>query len=253
MIASARRLYIIKRLNELGIIDYKSIARELDVSEATVRRDFIKLENQGSLRRVQGGAVRSEEDFENNFQAELSIQSKHSVNTETKQMIARAAAEVVQPGECVFLDTGTSIAPLAPILLNMPIRIVTCNTMVLCQMKPNSRAEVFVVGGRYLPADQMIVGAIAEDTLKKFGLHRAFIGCMGLDIHNNTVYTTDMEGTAIKQIAIQNATDAYLLADRTKMSKVGLFRLAGLEAFTAVYLDGSPPDDEIPSNITFVG
>ena len=252
MIASARRLYIIKRLNELGIIDYKSIARELDVSEATVRRDFIKLENQGSLRRVQGGAIRSEEDLENNYQVELSMQSKHTVNTEAKQMVARAAAEVVQPGECVFLDMGTSIGPLAPILLAMPIRIVTCNTMVLRQMKPNARAEVFVIGGQYMPADHMIVGSIAECTLRKFGLHHAFIGCMGLDIHNNTVYATDMDVNAIKQVAIQNATDAYLLADRSKLSKVGLFRIAGLDAFTTVYLDGPSPEEDFPSNVVFV-
>ena len=52
MIASARNLYILKRLNESGIVDYKSIAGELGVSEATVRRDFEKLESQGKLRRV---------------------------------------------------------------------------------------------------------------------------------------------------------------------------------------------------------
>ena len=61
-----------------------------------------------------------------------------------------------------------------------------------------------------------------------------------------------MISNAIKQVAIQNATDAYLLADRSKLSKVGLFRIAGLDAFTTVYLDGPSPEEDFPSNVVFV-
>lgn len=135
MIASARNLYILKRLNESGIVDYKSIAGELGVSEATVRRDFEKLESQGKLRRVQGGAVPSGTSG-TGFDAELSIRAKNNLNTQEKQLVARVAAENVEPGECVYLDTGTSIAPLAQFLLAKPIRIVTCNNLVLQRVKP---------------------------------------------------------------------------------------------------------------------
>lgn len=98
MIASARNLYILKRLNESGIVDYKGIAGELGVSEATVRRDFEKLEAQGKLRRVQGGAVRSD-GADVSFDVELSIRAKNNINPREKLLVAQAAAETVQPGE----------------------------------------------------------------------------------------------------------------------------------------------------------
>ena len=251
MIASARSMYIIRRLNESGIVDYKSIAAELGVSEATVRRDFEKLEAQGKLRRVQSGAVRPD-GMDAGFDVELSIRAKNNLNAQEKLQVARAAAESVQPGECVFLDVGTSLAPMAPLLLNMPIRIVTCNNVILQRVTPESRAEVFVPGGRLLSADQMIVGAIAESTLETFGFHRAFIGCMGLDAEQNTAYATDMECVRIKQIAIRNAAESYLLADTSKLHKVGLFRFAGLDAFTRVYLNAPAPAGAFPDNLTFV-
>jgi len=251
MIASARSVYILKRLNEAGIVDYKSIAGELGVSEATVRRDFEKLEAQGKLRRVQSGAMRPD-GIDTDFDVELSIRAKHNLNAEEKLRVARAAAEEVQPGECVFLDMGTSIAPMAPILLSKPIRIVTCNNVVLQRVTSESKAEVFSLGGRVVPHDQMIVGPMTESNLEQFGFNRAFIGCMGLNAASNIVYATDMECVRLKHVAIKNAEHSYLLADKTKMSKVGLFRFAGLDAFEKVFVDGPKPEETLPGNLIFV-
>lgn len=251
MIASARSVYILKRLNEAGIVDYKSIANELGVSEATVRRDFEKLESQGKLRRVQSGAMRPD-GMDAGFDAELSVRAKHNINHEEKVMVARAAAEEVQPGECIFLDMGTSLAPMAPILLSKPIRIVTCNTAILQQVTSVAKAEVFVLGGRLVPRDQVILGPMAESDLEQYGFNRAFIGCMGLDMASNIVYATDMECVRLKQVAMKNAACSYLLADTTKLSKVGLFRFAGLDAFEKVYIDGTKPGGDVPENMVFV-
>jgi len=251
VIASARSLYILRRLNEAGIVDYKSIATELGVSEATVRRDFEKLESQGKLRRVRSGAVRNEGE-EEEFDAELSVRAKNTLNTQEKLLVATAAAEVVQPGESVFLDVGTSLSPLGSLLLTMPIRIVTHNHAILQRVTPRSRAEVFSLGGQLMPADQMIVGTIAERSLENFAFDRAFIGCMGLDVENNTVYETDMECMRLKEIAMKNATVSYLLADRSKLHKVGLFRFSGLDAFERVYLNGPRPKGRFMDNVTFV-
>lgn len=251
MIASARSMYILKRLNEAGVVDYKSIASELGVSEATVRRDFEKLESQGKLRRVQSGAMRPD-GMDGGFDAELSIRAKRNINHEEKVLVAQAAAEEVRDGECIFLDMGTSIAPMASILLSKPIRIVTCNTVVLRQVTSVSKAEVFSLGGRVVPHDQMIVGPMTESNLEQFGFNRAFIGCMGLDAASNIVYATDMECVRLKQVAMKNAAHSYLLADSTKLSKVGLFRFAGLDAFEKVYIDGEEIADGAPNNMVFV-
>ena len=252
MIASARNLYILRRLNESGIVDYKSVAGELGVSEATVRRDFEKLEAQGKLRRVRSGAVRSGEEEEETFDAELSVRSKNTVNTQEKLLVAAAAAQLVRPGENIFLDAGTSISALGARLLSMPIRIVTYNNAILQRATPRTRAEIFVLGGQLMPADQMIVGAVAERALESFAFDRAFIGCLGLDVGHNTVYETDMECMRLKKMAMRNAAASYLLADCSKLRKVGLFRISGLDAFERVYLNGPRPEGSFPDNVVFV-
>lgn len=251
MIASARTIYILNRLNETGIVDYKSVAAELTVSEATVRRDFEKLERQGKLRRVHGGAVSSKPEA-GEFGAELSIRAKHSINSREKKLAAAAAAQMVRPGECVFLDVGTSIAPIADHLLKMPVRIVTCNNLVLQKVAPESPAEVFLVGGRFMPADHMFVGALAENMLENFGFNRAFVGCMGLDAPMSVAYATDMECVRIKQLAIRNAEKSYLLADASKLHKVGLFRFARLQSFERIFLAGEQPPGDYPDNVEWV-
>lgn len=250
MISSAREMHILKRLNEAGVVDYKSIASEIGVSEATIRRDFEKLEQNGKLRRVYGGAVLNEENRES-FDAELSVHAKSNLNREEKQRVALAAIQTVRPGECIYLDDGSSILPLARELFRMRVRIVTSNYMVLRYATSDSPAELFLLGGRYYPADGMTTGPISETVLEDFRFHRAFIGCMGLDLQKDIVYATDLECMRLKQCAMRNAADSYLLADQSKLKKTGLFRVAGIQDFTRVYLDGPKLKGELPENIVF--
>ena len=238
MIASQRNVYILRRLDECGIIDYKSISQELGVSEATVRRDFEKLEQSGKLRRVQGGAMRSEAD---SALGELSIRAKHGIHADVKSAVAEAAAGEVEDGECIFLDMGTSLAPLGRILLQKPIRIITNNNLILQGVTPSTRAEVHVVGGQFVPEDHMFIGPQAEEMLSGCAFHRAFVGCMGIDAGKNAVYVTDTNTYRIKRLAMQNARQSILLVDRSKLKKVGLFRLCGTKDFDRIYMDGEAP------------
>ena len=251
MIASARNMYILNRLHECSIVDYKSIAKELNVSEATVRRDFEKLEKSGKLRRVQGGAIQCET-LSAEFGVELSMRAKHDLNSEIKAAIARKAAEEVKDGESVFLDMGTSIEPIARILLQKPIRIVTNSNLVLQHVSPSSQAEVFCVGGQFMPADHMFVGPMAENMLNDFGFHKAFIGCMGFNIEENSTYVTDMESLRIKQIAMHKAKQNILLLDTSKQNKVGLFRLSGLDRFEHIYIEDDGQKHGYPDNFRLV-
>ena len=238
MIASQRNVYILRRLDECGIIDYKSISQELGVSEATVRRDFEKLEQSGKLRRVQGGAMCSEAD---SALGELSIRAKHGIHADVKSAVAEAAAGEVEDGECIFLDMGTSLAPLGRILLQKPIRIITNNNLILQGVTPSTRAEVHVVGGQFVPEDHMFIGPQAEEMLSGCAFHRAFVGCMGIDAGKNAVYVTDTNTYRIKRLAMQNARQSILLVDRSKLKKVGLFRLCGTKDFDRIYMDGEAP------------
>lgn len=251
MIASARSIYILNQLTQRGIIDYKRIAQELGISEATARRDFEKLEKQGRLKRVQGGAMRTGE-FESTPNVELTMRSKRMLNSHEKLAVAKAAAEEVQDGECVFLDVGTSIAPLADLLMRRRIHIVTHSNLVVQRIMLDSVAEVFVIGGKFAVTDDMFVGPMAERMISYFHFDRAFIGCSGFSLAANAVYTTEMECMRMKQLATANSAHSYLLLDSTKLKKTGVFSMAGAEIYEKVFINVLTENYTLPSNFVQV-
>ena len=247
MIASERKLYIMNRLNEKGIINLKEIARELAISEITVRRDFEKLEKEGKLKRVQGGAA-LEEVLED---AELTMKERISINMDEKRTVARYAAGLVEDGDCIFIDAGTSMVPLAEQLIGKRIRLVTCNELVLRKVT-NPVAEIIIVGGKFLPYYSMTVGPIAQDVLKQFHFNFSFIGCTGIDALQGVVYTTEMESMLIKRIALENTDKGVLLLDDSKLQMRGFLKFAEIADFSTVVCNGSPPEGELPDNMIFV-
>ncbi|WP_066648663.1 DeoR/GlpR family DNA-binding transcription regulator [Christensenella timonensis] len=247
MIASERKLYIMNCLNEKGIINLKEIAKELSISEITVRRDFEKLEKEGKLRRVQGGAA-LEEVLED---AELTMKERISINMDEKRRVAKYAAGLVEDGDCVFVDAGTSMVPLAENLVNKRIRLVTCNELILRKVT-NPAAEIIVVGGKFLPYYSMTVGPIAQDVLKQFHFSLSFIGCTGIDAQQGVVYTTETESMLMKRIALENTDRCVLLMDDSKLQVRGFLKFAEVADFSTVVCNGSPPEGEMPDNIVFV-
>ena len=101
MIAPERNLYILRQINAKGVINLKEIARDLRISETTVRRDFEKLEKAGRLKRVQGGATLHDDALEN---AQLAMREKKTISTGEKQDVAHRASLLVKDGDSVFLD-----------------------------------------------------------------------------------------------------------------------------------------------------
>lgn len=109
MIATERKRYIIQQLNEKGIINLKEIAKELKISEITARRDFEKLEAEGKLKRVLGGATLDTDQEMAPDGAELTMKEKKMLHKKEKERIAEFAAQFVQDDDSVFLDAGTSM------------------------------------------------------------------------------------------------------------------------------------------------
>jgi DeoR/GlpR family transcriptional regulator of sugar metabolism len=254
MIAHERKLYILTQLNQKGVISIKAIARELDISEATVRRDFEKLEQTGKLKRVQGGAQLAgtgNSDFE---AAELTMRQKRTLNNSAKEMIARYAASFVNEGECVFIDGGTSLAPLIKLLADKNIKIITNNHLNIHELV-NPAAEIFLAGGNYLPHFGMCVGPVAENILAQFNYDHAFIGCTGVDLTQQMTFTSEMATMNMKNIAISHAEKVHLLIDDSKLQVRAFCRFKPLPEFDSVICNVSDRTrqlGELPANFIMI-
>ncbi|HML46200.1 MAG TPA: DeoR/GlpR family DNA-binding transcription regulator [Clostridia bacterium] len=244
MIASERRRYILETLGSKGVIILKDTTRELGVSEITVRRDFEKLEADGKLKRVQGGATA----LEDPDGAELTMIGKLPQDMDKKEAVAAFAASMVEEGESVFIDGGTTMVPLAALLMKKRIRIITYNTLLLPKAAHPS-AQIIIIGGEYLPYYNMNLGPLAQDMLKQFYFDRAFIGCSGIDLAQRKVYLTEPGSLSMKRIAMENAKKNYLLVDASKFSKRGFLQLCDLDRFDAVLADSFNQEGPMPENI----
>ncbi len=251
MIASERRVYIQRSLEKKGIISLKDIARELGIAEITVRRDFEKMEADGLLKRVQGGAMR-EEPSDN---VELTMQRKGTVNTPAKTKVASAAASLVEEGDCVFIDAGTSTAQMVEDLANLRITIVTYNELVVKRLSKPTVADIYMIGGKYVPGFSIFIGAVAQENLRQYHFDKAFLGCTSVEVRERMSYVTDPDSLEMKRIAMQNAARCYLLIDTTKLQRRSFLRFAATDDFEAVLCDepeGGLGGQPFPDNFRFV-
>ena len=244
MIASERNLYILQRIIAKGAINIKDIARDLDISETTVRRDFEKLEKSGKLKRVQGGATLQEDSGDN---AQLTMREKKLINLHEKQLAARSAAALVKDGESVFLDCGTSIVPLGEMLLHRPITIVTTNTLLI-NLSRTPAANILLSGGQYHPHYNMIYGPIAKEFLERFSFDHAFISCFGISLDQNKAFTLEVDSMQMKLTAMNNVRQKYLLLDNSKINRSGFYGFAELGQFDRIFCDSFPLDKPMPPN-----
>ena len=249
MIAFERKKHILQLLAAKGVISVKELAAELETSEITVRRDIEKLEKEGKLKRIQGGAASLEEAEE----AELSMKQKLPIQSEAKMQIAMYAASKVKDGETIFLDAGTTIVPLAQGLMQREITIVTYSTMILSQIV-HPVARIIVIGGEYLPPYEMNVGLVAQDQIRQYYFDKAFLGCSGLDLDRGMVCSTEMKSLEMKRLAMQQARTNYLLLDSSKFSPRGFMRVCETSCFEEIICDCYRGPEELrPENLIEVG
>lgn len=249
MIASERFNYILTSLQQRGVIDIKSVAAELGISEATVRRDFEKLEAEGKLTRVLGGA-KQKDGFTG--EAELTMRQRmiKKVNLPEKDSLAEYSSSLVEDGECIFIDAGTTFMPLFGRLVNRPIRIVTYSTLPFPMIR-SAAAEIIFIGGSYSPFYNAVTGALSQELLSRFTFNRAFIGCSGLSADFRTAYTTEIECLTMKNIAMRNSEKKYLVLDVSKVGVTSFYKFSPTDAFDNVICNRFDADD-LPQNFILV-
>lgn len=251
MLSTERKIYLLNRLNQKGTIQVKDVAQELNISETTIRRDLIELEEENHVTRVYGGAVKVGYGNILSEMSETPMSDRLNLNYDKKEMLCRRASELVKDGECIFLDGGTTIVPFIDFLANRPIKIVTHNHLIISRLH-NPKAEVIFVGGMYNAKYRMSEGPVAQNILRLYNFDRAFIGCAGVDPHEQKSYTAEMETRELKEIAMRNSNHNYLMIEDTKLNVKGFCHFEDTSEFDAVFTNEPEVDIELPENYIIV-
>ena len=133
------------------------------------------------------------------------------------------------------------------------VKIVT-NSILVAKAFNDSGSELFVIGGKYIQEYDMLVGSIALDNLSNFNFDYAFLGCAGLDLERQVVYTTEMETMLIKKKAMELSVKKYLLLDDSKLSVRGFYTFVGSSEFDAVICNNFSDfqEEDLPDNFIMV-
>ena len=204
----------------------------LNVSEATVRRDLAHLERSGVLARVRGGAALS-------TTSEPPFAQVSTSHLDEKTAVAQRAANLVEDGDVVLLDIGTTTHRLAVALRGRSITVVTSSLAVLEVFEHDAATEVIVLGGALRRNYRSLVGFITEQALRQIHVHKLFLGTSGILVNGSVLDTTVVE-VPVKQGMIASADHVTLLADSGKFPGSGVARVCGPDAIhTLVTMPGA--------------
>jgi DeoR/GlpR family transcriptional regulator of sugar metabolism len=238
--AGARRAALHRIIGERGFVSVADVAREIGISEMTVRRDLEALERDGLVQRSHGGAVPVPAPTV--IPTEPSYAARRDLNREAKQRIAAAAAAMVRAEEAIGLDAGSTVAYLAAELAGREaLEIVTNSLQTILAMPQPILPEVFLLGGRLRPREGSLCGGITRQQLSGHWMDRVFIGVCGID--ENGVYDYSPEDSEVKSVFMQQAKTVTVLCDSSKFGRRSFVRVCGFEAIDSIVTDAPLPPD----------
>ncbi|MFP4378916.1 MAG: DeoR/GlpR family DNA-binding transcription regulator [Candidatus Sumerlaeia bacterium] len=231
-----RKDQILKALLEKGNVEVRQISNAFQVSEATIRRDLRQMADEGLLELVYGGATLPRK-------GNYPIAARKTRNVEAKRLIGRLAAQLVQPGDSIFIDSGTTCACMAPYLIDkQDVTVITNSNAVAADIGSHSNLNVLQLGGKFRHERMDSVGPFAQMVMEQLSGFRAFVGADGLDLRIGLT-CTDIDTAHLYRAVIQHASESILLADHTKFSAPALYKIIEIDAIDRLVSDRRPPEE----------
>lgn len=209
---------IMKTLKEQSSVRVAELAPALGVSDATVRRDIAALDKAGRLRRVFGGAVALPSSAPATA-ADVEVTIKSNLLPEEKRHIAAYAASLIDDGDLVFIDAGTTTGAMIEFLTNKKATYVTNGVKHAYQLAARG-LTAYTTAGLVKTATESIVGHDTVENIRKYNFTKCFMGATALDLPHGLM-TYDIDEALVKTAVIDSATRVYILVDHTKFGKVG--------------------------------
>ncbi|ANW18464.1 DeoR/GlpR family DNA-binding transcription regulator [Streptomyces clavuligerus] len=222
-----------------GAVSLRELARVVQTSEVTVRRDVRALEAEGLLDRRHGGAV-----LPGGFTRESGFPQKSLSATAEKTAIADLAAGLVDEGEAIVVGAGTTTQELARRLARVPGLTVVTNSLLVAQALAHAnRVEVVMTGGTLRGSNYALVGSGAEQSLQGLRVSRAFLSGSGLTAERG-LSTSNMLSASVDRALVQAAAEVVVLADHTKLGADTMFQTVPTDVITRLVTDEPPAHDE---------
>ena len=227
MLTDQRKHALLDRLRRDGRLLARELSEELNLSEDTIRRDLRELAALGLLTRVHGGALPASPTV-------AGLAARRSMSIPEKQRLARAGAKLVERGQTVFIDGGTTHLELVRHLpLDVHATFITHSPQIAAALEPHAQAEVIVIGGSLFRHSLVALGAAALDAVGRLRADLFFLGVTGLHPEEGAT-TGHYEEAAMKRAIAARAAEVVVLATPEKLGAASPHQICPLDAITTL-------------------
>jgi len=234
-----RRHVILQRVAEDQAIHVGELARDLGVSEMTIRRDIRRLERDGFVRQTYGGAT-----AHLTRSLDLAFNARALQHTREKRMIGMRATQLVADARVMFVGIGTTAEQFAQYLPARPDLTVVTGSLSIASLLGTRPVRAVVLGGTVLHDELTCVGPAAAATLERYAFDLAVIGAGGISARWGVTEVSDEEA-AIQRLAIERAARVVVIADGSKLGTSHSSIVAPAQRIATLVTDRSAPADEL--------
>lgn len=223
MLTEERHSIILDTVNKKKSVGIDELCSLLNASESTVRRDLIQLHEKGVLIKVRGGAIAIDDHF---TVSEPDVEEKSALFAKEKEAIARYAASLIEDGDFVYIDAGTTTAKMIDYIPSKSVTFVT-NAFINAKKLAQRNFKVIIIAGEIKVSTEAIVGSEAVISLMNYNFTKCFMGVNGISMGGG-FSTPDKSEADVKKTAILRSKEVFILGDHSKFGKISAIKFAGL-------------------------
>jgi DeoR family transcriptional regulator of aga operon len=227
-----RRRAIVAALNRDGRVLVKDLGAHFQVSQITIRKDLEVLQGRGLLHRTHGGALVPS----SGALSDPSLQEKEKLHRTEKMRIAQAAVRLVEEGQSILLDSGTTTMAIARALRHFRKLTVITNAVNIAAELANSEIEVILTGGTVRKNSFSLVGPLAEETLRHLSADTLFLGVDGFDTRLG-LSTPNLQEAKVNRVMVEISRKVVAVCDSSKFGRRSLSTIVPPNAIHHVITD----------------
>lgn len=244
MLERERHHLILKLVDERSFVGVADLLRLLGASEATVRRDINTLAERGEIKRIRGGAEAVRPRHQPHLVG-MPFALSQDISVPQKRAIARAAAELIEPGDSIIINGGTTTFALAEFLAESDLDILTNSFPIAAKLLATSRNRVTLPGGTIFREQNIVLSPFENDTVESFWGNKLFTGCYGLNRFG--IMEADPLIVQAQTKLLKRTDHVVVMADSAKLRRKSAMIVAGLERISTIVTDdGAQPEELEP-------
>ncbi len=240
MLNEERRRAILEILNREGRVLVLDLAKRFATSQVTIRKDLEDLHAHGLIHRTHGGALPARE----GALEDPTLREKEKLHRKEKLRIAEAAARLVQEGQVVILDSGTTTTAIARALRHFQNLTIVTNAVNIAAELSGTAVEVILTGGTLRKNSFSLVGPIAEETLHRLNADLLFLGVDGFDVQYG-LSTPNLLEAKVNRVMVEVAKRTVAACDSSKFGRRSLSLIAPPQALHEVITDRGAPKSDV--------